>query len=182
VRQGDPRCDQTDILDGLVAWIVEVLARICLNGSLPNLHVPGQVVSFLIRHLGPLFRLRRPWSGSGCDCGGRSLGSPGQGHSGDLLSRRRRWWMCSGPSRPPVVQRASDLIPDQKFDELFAPFGLYRDRLWWRLGCRPGAGIEVLGVTCGDADVGQQLITAAAPHFLGRVRVATPLPAADAGF
>jgi hypothetical protein len=50
-----------------------------------TLHVPGQVISFLIRHVGFLFGLRRPWSGSGCDTGGRSLGSPGQGHSGDLL-------------------------------------------------------------------------------------------------
>jgi hypothetical protein len=29
-----------------------------------------------------------------------------------------------------VVQRASDLIPDEKLDELFAAFDLHRDRLW----------------------------------------------------
>ena len=51
-------------------------------------------------------------------------------------------------------------IPDEKFDELFAALGSHRDRalvaLWVSTGARAS---ELLGVTCGDADPGQQLIT-----------------------
>jgi hypothetical protein len=64
--------------------------------------------------------------------GGRWV-HPGQGHSGDLLrdahgggcaaDRLGRVWFSGRP----------DLIPDEKFDELFAAFGSHRDRLWWRL-------------------------------------------------
>jgi hypothetical protein len=64
--------------------------------------------------------------------GGRWV-HPGQGHSGDLLrdahgggcaaDRLGRVWFSERP----------DLIPDEKFDELFAAFGSHRDRLWWRL-------------------------------------------------
>ncbi len=41
-----------DVLDGHVALDLECLDRIYLNGYVPNLQVPGQVVSFLTRHLG----------------------------------------------------------------------------------------------------------------------------------
>ena len=41
-----------DILDGHVGLDLECFDRIYLNGWVPNLQVPGQVVSFLTRHLG----------------------------------------------------------------------------------------------------------------------------------
>jgi hypothetical protein len=41
-----------DVLDGHVALDVECLDRIYLTGYVPNLQVPGQVVSFLTQHLG----------------------------------------------------------------------------------------------------------------------------------
>jgi len=41
-----------DLLDGHVALDVECLDRIYLNGYVPNLQVPGQVVSLLTGHLG----------------------------------------------------------------------------------------------------------------------------------
>src|SRR5207302_4367287 len=41
-----------DVLDGQVVLDLECLDRIYLNGWVPNLQVPGQVVSFLTRHLG----------------------------------------------------------------------------------------------------------------------------------
>src|SRR5665647_732106 len=41
-----------DLLDGHVAVDVECLDRIYLNGYVPNLQVPGQVVSFMTGHLG----------------------------------------------------------------------------------------------------------------------------------
>ncbi|CAN5764810.1 hypothetical protein BH20ACT6_BH20ACT6_10290 [soil metagenome] len=41
-----------DVLDGHVALDLECLDRIYLNGYVPNLQVPGQVVVFLTRHLG----------------------------------------------------------------------------------------------------------------------------------
>ena len=41
-----------DVLDGHVGLDVECLDRIYLNGSVPNLRVGGQVVSFLTAHLG----------------------------------------------------------------------------------------------------------------------------------
>jgi hypothetical protein len=42
----------SDILDGHVGLDLECFDRIYLNGWVPNLQVPGQVVSFLTRHLG----------------------------------------------------------------------------------------------------------------------------------
>jgi hypothetical protein len=42
----------TDVLDGQVALDLECLDRIYLNAYMPNLHVGGQVVSFLPQHLG----------------------------------------------------------------------------------------------------------------------------------
>jgi len=41
-----------DILDGHVGLDLECFDRIYLNGWVPNLQVPGQVVSFLTGHLG----------------------------------------------------------------------------------------------------------------------------------
>ena len=41
-----------DVLDGHVDLDVECLDRIYLNGYVPNLQVPGQVVSFMTAHLG----------------------------------------------------------------------------------------------------------------------------------
>jgi hypothetical protein len=41
-----------DVLDGHVGLDLECFDRICLNGWVQNLQVPGQVVSFLTRHLG----------------------------------------------------------------------------------------------------------------------------------
>ena len=41
-----------DVLDGHVGLDVECLDRIYLNGYVPNLQVPGQVVSFMTAHLG----------------------------------------------------------------------------------------------------------------------------------
>jgi site-specific recombinase XerD len=65
-----------------------------------------------------------------------------------------------GRYRPRVVQRAPRHIPDDRFDELFAALGSHRDRalvaLWVSTGARAS---ELLGVACGDADPGQQLIT-----------------------
>lgn len=150
---------------GTSAWTVEVLDRICLNGSVPKSARSWAGGQFLAPASGLPMRLRRPWSGPGCDSGGRSLRSPGQGIPA----------ICFATPTVVDVQRTVSAacgsadarqIPDEKFDELFAALGSYRDRLWWRLGCRQGAGTEVLGVTCGNADLGEQLITAAVPHFL----------------
>ena len=41
-----------DVLDGHVGLDLECFDRIYLNGWVPSLQVPGQVVSFLTRHLG----------------------------------------------------------------------------------------------------------------------------------
>jgi hypothetical protein len=41
-----------DILDGHVGLDLECLDRIYLNGWVPNLQVPGQVIGFLTSHLG----------------------------------------------------------------------------------------------------------------------------------
>ena len=41
-----------DLLDGHVGLDVECLGRIYLNGYVPNLQVPGQVVTFMTGHLG----------------------------------------------------------------------------------------------------------------------------------
>ncbi|MFZ5851652.1 MAG: hypothetical protein ACOYY2_09705 [Actinomycetota bacterium] len=41
-----------DVLDGHVTLDLECLDRVYLNGYVPNLQVPGQVVVFLTRHLG----------------------------------------------------------------------------------------------------------------------------------
>jgi len=66
----------------------------------------------------------------------------------------------SGLYRPRVVPRAPRQIPDEKFNQLFATLASHRDRalvaFWVSAGVRAS---ELLGVTEGDADPGQQLIT-----------------------
>jgi len=66
----------------------------------------------------------------------------------------------TGLYRPRVVARAPRRIPDERFDALFAALGSHRDRalvaFWVSTGARAS---ELLGVTCGDTDPGQQLIT-----------------------
>ena len=42
----------TDLLDGHVVLDVQCLDRIYLNGYVPRLQVPGQVVTFMRDHLG----------------------------------------------------------------------------------------------------------------------------------
>ena len=66
----------------------------------------------------------------------------------------------SGLYRPRLARRAPHHIPDEKFNQLFAALGSHRDRalvaFWVSTGAR---ACELLGVTCRDADPGQQLIT-----------------------
>jgi site-specific recombinase XerD len=65
----------------------------------------------------------------------------------------------TGLYRPKVARRAPRRIPDHKFDELFALLPSHRDRalvaFWVSTGARAS---ELLGVTQGDVDAGQQLI------------------------
>ena len=65
----------------------------------------------------------------------------------------------SGRYRPRLARRAPHHIPEEKFNELFAALGSHRDRalvaFWVSTGARAS---ELLGVTCRDADPGQQLI------------------------
>ena len=66
----------------------------------------------------------------------------------------------SGLYRPRLARLAPHHIPDEAFGELFAGLGSDRDRalvaFWVSTGARAS---ELLGVTCRDADPGQQLIT-----------------------
>ena len=66
----------------------------------------------------------------------------------------------SGLYRPRLARRAPHHIPEGKFNQLFAALGSHRDRalvaFWVSTGAR---ACELLGVTCRDADPGQQLIT-----------------------
>jgi site-specific recombinase XerD len=84
-----------------------------------------------------------------------------------------------GRYRPRVVTRAPHCIPDDRFDALFAQLGSHRDRalvaLWVSTGARAS---ELLGVTAGDADPGQQLITV----IRKGTRALQPLPAAPDAF
>ena len=41
-----------DLLDGQVGLDLECADRVYLNGYVPNLQVPGQIIGFLTRHLG----------------------------------------------------------------------------------------------------------------------------------
>ena len=66
----------------------------------------------------------------------------------------------AGRYRPKMPRRIPRQIPDVRFDELFARLGSHRDRallaFWISTGARAS---ELLGVLCGGADPGQQLIT-----------------------
>ena len=66
----------------------------------------------------------------------------------------------SGLYRPRLARRAPHHIPEEKFNQLFAVLGTHRDRalvaFWVSTGAR---ACELLGMTCRDADPGQQLIT-----------------------
>jgi hypothetical protein len=107
---------------GTSAWSVEVSDRICLNGSVPKSARPGQVVSFLIRHL-TLY----PVSGepaadrAAIPAGGRWVrrdkGIP------TICFATPTVVDVQGPSRPCVAQRAPRRISDEKFDEFFAALG-----------------------------------------------------------
>jgi integrase len=65
----------------------------------------------------------------------------------------------SGRYRPRLARRAPHHVPEEKFNELFAALGSHRDRalvaFWVSTGARAS---ELLGVSCRDADPGQQLI------------------------
>ena len=64
-----------------------------------------------------------------------------------------------GGTGPRLARRAPRHIPEEKFNELFAALGSHRDRalvaFWVYTGARAS---ELLGVSCRDADPGQQLI------------------------
>jgi integrase len=66
----------------------------------------------------------------------------------------------AGRYRPKTVLRVPRHIPEEKFGELFAGLGSYRDRalvaFWVSTGARAS---ELLGAMAGDADPGGQLIT-----------------------
>jgi integrase len=84
-----------------------------------------------------------------------------------------------GRYRPRLVQRVPRQIPDERFNELFAALGSHRDRalvaFWVSTGARAS---ELLGVCCGDADPGQQLITVVRKGS----RALQPLPASSDAF
>lgn len=65
-----------------------------------------------------------------------------------------------GLYRPRMASRLPRRIPDDRFNELFARLRSHRDRalvaFWVSTGARAS---ELLGVSCADADPGQQLIT-----------------------
>lgn len=66
----------------------------------------------------------------------------------------------TGRYRPRVPVRVPRQIPDERFGELFAALSSHRDRalvsLWISTGARAS---ELLGLTSGDLDPGEQLIT-----------------------
>ena len=66
----------------------------------------------------------------------------------------------TGRYRPRVPRRLPRQIPDERFTELFAALSSHRDRalvsLWVSTGARAS---ELLGLTNGDVDPGEQLIT-----------------------
>ena len=64
----------------------------------------------------------------------------------------------SGRYRPRLAWRAPHHIPEQKFNELFAALGSHRDRALVAFWVSTGRASELLGVSCRDADPGQQLI------------------------
>src|SRR5260370_11068573 len=85
----------------------------------------------------------------------------------------------AGLYRPRQAQRIPRRIPDGLFDELFAGLGSHRDRalvaLWISTGARAS---ELLGVRCGNADPGSQLITVIRKGS----RAMQPLPASPDAF
>jgi site-specific recombinase XerC len=85
----------------------------------------------------------------------------------------------AGLYRPRQAQRIPRRIPDGLFDELFAGLGSDRDRalaaLWISTGARAS---ELLGVRCGDADPGSQLVTVIRKGS----RAMQPLPASADAF
>ena len=88
----------------------------------------------------------------------RSRGSRrGRAHHNPAEPHRRE---RAGLYRPRLAVQAPHHIPEGKFNELFAALGSHRDRalvaFWVSTGARAS---ELLGLTCGDADPGQQLIT-----------------------
>jgi site-specific recombinase XerD len=81
--------------------------------------------------------------------------------------------------RPKLVDRPPCCIPDEKFNELFAGLGSHRDRALVAFFVSTGArASELLGVRCGDVDVGSQLITVIRKGS----RAAQPLPASPDAF
>jgi site-specific recombinase XerD len=85
----------------------------------------------------------------------------------------------AGRYRPKTPRRIPRQIPDQKFDELFARLGSYRDRalvaFWVSTGARAA---ELLGARRADADPGQQLITV----IRKGTQALQPLPASPDAF
>src|SRR5579859_7118745 len=65
-----------DVLDGHIVLDVECLDRIYLNGYVPNLQVPGQVVTFLTEHLATPSPHRPCSSGLATGFARRSAASP----------------------------------------------------------------------------------------------------------
>jgi integrase len=65
-----------------------------------------------------------------------------------------------GRYRPRLPVRPPRCIPDEKFNELFARLGSHRDRALVSFFVSTGArASELLGVRCGDLDIGSQLVT-----------------------
>lgn len=66
----------------------------------------------------------------------------------------------TGRYRPRVPRTAPRQIPDERFQELFCALSSHRDRalvaMWVSTGARAS---ELLGLTCGDANPGEQLVT-----------------------
>jgi integrase len=85
----------------------------------------------------------------------------------------------TGLFRPRPEQRLPRRIPDGKFNELFAKLPSHRDRalvaFWISTGARAS---ELLGVLCGGADPGQQLVTVIRKGS----RALQPLPASPDAF
>lgn len=86
----------------------------------------------------------------------RRRGRAGAHHNPMQVHRNER----IGLYRPKLVERPPRCIPDEKFNELFAGLGSHRDRALVAFFVSTGArASELLGVRCGDLDVGSQLIT-----------------------
>jgi site-specific recombinase XerC len=66
----------------------------------------------------------------------------------------------TGRYRPRIPERPPRQIPDERFSQLFAALSSHRDRalvaMWISTGARAS---ELLGLSCGDVDPGEQLIT-----------------------